>query len=101
MIEKLGAGAFKQIAALGLMHEVAQQTLAARNLPRDVRREVQFLGESNIQNRSAVDNLATMAKNSYVFCGKKSGLEKVLPGVKGADPQANRHDQEAALKRPG
>jgi ribonuclease BN (tRNA processing enzyme) len=82
MIEKLGAGAFKQIAALGLMHEVAQQTLAARNLPRDVRREVQFLGESNIQNRSAVDNLATMAKNSYVFCGKKSGLEKVLPGVK-------------------
>ena len=82
MIEKLGAGTFKQIAALGLMHEVAQQTLAARNLPRDVRREVQFLGESNIQNRSAVDNLATMAKNSYVFCGKKSGLEKVLPGVK-------------------
>ena len=81
-VKKLGAGTLKQIAALGLMHEVAQQTLAARNLPRDVRREVQFLGESNIQNRSAVDNLATMAKNSYVFCGKKSGLEKVLPGVK-------------------
>ena len=81
-VKKLGAGTLKQIAALGLMHEVAQQTLAARNLPRDVRREVQFLGESNIQNWSAVDNLATMAKNSYVFCGSKSGLEKVLPGVK-------------------
>ena len=77
-VKKLGAGTLKQIAALGLMHEVAQQTLAARNLPRDV----QFLGESNIQNRSAVDNLATMAKNSYVFCGSKSGLEKALPGVK-------------------
>ena len=76
MIEKLGAGTFKQIAALGLMHEVAQQTLAARNLPRDVRREVQFLGESNIQNRSAVDNLATMAKNSYVFCGRNRASKK-------------------------
>src|SRR5262249_11350444 len=41
-----------------------------------------FLGESNIANPSAVKNLMTMAKNSYVYCGSKSGLEKVLPGVK-------------------
>jgi ribonuclease BN (tRNA processing enzyme) len=81
-VKKLGQGTLKQIAALGLMHEVAQQTLAARNLPRDVRQELRFLGESNIQNRSAVKNLAGMAKNSYVFCGSKSDLEKVLPGVK-------------------
>jgi len=105
MIEKLGAGTFKQIAALGLMHEVAQQTLAARNLPRDVRREVQFLGESNIQNRSAVDNLATMAKNSYVFRQeigpRKSSARSQSQCARTADPQANRHDQEAALKRPG
>ncbi len=81
-VKRFGANTHKQIAALSLMHDVAQQTLAARNLPMDVRKEVRFLGESNIQNRSAIENLAAMAKNSYVFCGSKSGLEKVLPGVK-------------------
>ena len=44
--------------------------------------EIGFLGESNLANLSAVKNLMSMAKNSYVFCGGKSGLEKVLPGVK-------------------
>jgi hypothetical protein len=64
------------------MHEVAHQTRMARNLPSALRQEIGFLGEGNIANPSAVKNLMTMAKNSYVFCGSKSGLEKVLPGVK-------------------
>jgi hypothetical protein len=81
-IKKFGAGTSKQVAALSLMHEVAHQSLAARNLPKDLRPEIGFLGESNIANPSAVKNLMKMAKNSYVYCGRKSGLEKVFPGVK-------------------
>jgi hypothetical protein len=80
--KRFGAGTGKQIAALSLMHEVAHLSLAARNLPKDLRHEIGFLGESNIANPSAVTNLMTMAKNSYVYCGSNSGLEKVLPGVK-------------------
>ena len=80
--KKFGAGTIKQVAALSLMHEVAHQSLAAGNLPKDLRPEIGFLGESNIANPSAVKNLMKMAKNSYVYCGRKSGLEKVLPGVK-------------------
>jgi hypothetical protein len=80
-VKKFGAGTAEHIAALSLMHEVAHQTLAARNLPKEMRHEIGFLGESNIANPSAVKNLMTMAKNSYVFCGSNSGLEKVLPGV--------------------
>jgi len=80
--KKFGAGTIKQVAALSLMHEVARQSLAARNLTKDLRPEIGFLGESNIANPSAVKNLMKMAKNSYVYCGRKSGLEKVLPGVK-------------------
>ena len=81
-VKKFGAGTSEQVAALSLMHEVASHSLAARNLPKESSREIGFLGESNIANPSAVKNLVTMAKNSYVYCGRKSGLERVLPGVK-------------------
>jgi hypothetical protein len=81
-VKKFGVGTSEHIGALSLMHEVAHQSLAARNLPRELRHEIGFLGQSNIANPSAVKNLMTMAKNSYVYCGSKSGLEKVLPGVK-------------------
>jgi hypothetical protein len=64
------------------MHEIARQMTVARNLPRALKSELSFLGETNIANLSAVKNLMNMAKNSYVFCGKKSGLEKILPGVR-------------------
>ena len=36
----------------------------------------------NVKNASAVKNLMTMAKNVYVHAGSKSGLERVLRGVK-------------------
>jgi hypothetical protein len=81
-VKKFGAGTSQQVAALSLMHEVAHLSLAARNLPKNLRGELGFLGESNIANPSAVKNLMTMAKNSYVYCGSKSGLKKILPGVK-------------------
>ena len=80
-IKQIGLGARKQVSALSFMHEVAHQALSATNLPKDLRQEIQFLGESNIANPSAVKNLMNMATNSYVYCESKSGLEKVLPGV--------------------
>jgi hypothetical protein len=81
-IKKFGEGTPQRIAELSLMHEVAQLSLQARNMPKELREEVGCLGASNIANPSAVKNLMKMAKNSYVYCGSKSGLEKILPGVK-------------------
>jgi hypothetical protein len=78
----MGLDTPKQITALAHMHEIARQMTVARNLPRAFKSELSFLGETNIANLSAVKNLMNMAKNSYVFCGKKSGLEKILPGVR-------------------
>ena len=78
----MGPDASKHIAALSHMHGIAQQMLGVRNLPKAIKNELSFLGETNLKNLSAINNLMTMAKNSYVFCGKKSGLEKFLPGVK-------------------
>ena len=44
--------------------------------------QLAFLGEQNLANADAVKNLMTMGKNFYVYHGSRSGLEKVLPGVK-------------------
>jgi hypothetical protein len=81
-LKKMGADTLKQVAALNYMNGIAQQMLTARNLPMAVKGQLSFLGETNLANRSAVENLMSMAKNSYVHCGSKSGLERVLPGVK-------------------
>lgn len=54
------------------------QTWPARTTSR---REVEFLGETNLTNLSAVKNLMTMGgERRYVYYGARSGL--VLPGVK-------------------
>jgi hypothetical protein len=45
---------------------------------------LRFLGEDNLANRSAIDNLMEMGRKgtaAYVNCGSKSGLEELLPGV--------------------
>ena len=81
-LKKMGEKTPKHIMALSRMQGIAQLMLSARNLPKAVKSEVSFLGETNLANKSAVTNLMNMAKNTYVFCGSKSGLEKVLPGVK-------------------
>lgn len=55
-----------------------QGKLGARRLA-----QLAFLGEDNLKNADAVKNLMTMGgKNFYVYHGSRSGLEKVLPGVK-------------------
>jgi hypothetical protein len=58
------------------------QTRRTRFFSSQLRDQFYFLGESNINNPGAVKNLMTMAKkNSYVYAGKKSGLEGIIPGV--------------------
>jgi hypothetical protein len=46
-----------------------------------------FMGDNNLSNRSAIENLIHMGKQpgaraSYVYFGAESGLENVLPGVR-------------------
>lgn len=55
-----------------------------RRIARGVRTEIEFIGDDNLTNRAAVENLASMAdgNNTYVHYGMKSGLEDILPGVK-------------------
>ena len=78
----MGAATPSHVTALAEMQGIARRLRDARNLPRALGAEASFLGETNLANPSAVRNLMTMARNSYVFCGARSGLEKVLPGVR-------------------
>jgi len=78
------------IASLDALHLVSEATLRETNrlgpaLRKDLRDELRFLGEDNLKNLSAVENLMRMGqggKARYVNYGADSGLEKVLPGVK-------------------
>ncbi|MCC6930460.1 MAG: hypothetical protein IT359_15850 [Gemmatimonadaceae bacterium] len=80
------------VASLAAMHEVAGQVaaLAAKNPPwmsAAIRKELSFIGQDNIANRSAIDNLIAMGEASgaaarYLHYGVKSGLDALLPGVK-------------------
>ncbi|MEO5814873.1 MAG: hypothetical protein ABIT20_06290 [Gemmatimonadaceae bacterium] len=63
-----------------VVHEAGQ--LATLGMTSNAR-ELRFLGETNVQNSSAEQNLRTMApKTRYVRYGDKSGLEALLPGVR-------------------
>ena len=80
------------VARLMNMNALADRVarLAAANPPwmsATVRRELQFLGEDNLANKSAVDNLIAMGKAGdkkprFLRYGDKTGLETMLPGVK-------------------
>lgn len=84
-LKRFGRATPLYISALASMHAVAanMQTIAKRRyFDKELRRQLGFLGENNVKNASAVKNLMTMAKNVYVHAGSKSGLERVLRGVK-------------------
>jgi hypothetical protein len=74
--------------ALGNMHMISQNVVSMlerqpSTFSAGLAAQVRFIGEDNISNKSAVENLATMAATrAYVFHGSPSGLEGVLPGVK-------------------
>src|SRR5262249_19806000 len=64
--------------------------------------EIRFIGEDNIKNESALRNLIRMGKAgkaAYVYCGSKSGLERVLPGVKVHVLGPPTLEQTSAIKR--
>lgn len=76
------------VQSLSNMHQVSEAILVEADrrksaLGKTLFRELQFLGEDNISNASAVENLMRMGKRHYYLnYGSKSGLESVLPGVK-------------------
>jgi hypothetical protein len=76
------------VSSLRSMHEIAGSVLieAERRksvLGKTLHRELTFLGEDNLSNMSAVENLMNMGKRHYYLnYGARSGLESVLPGVK-------------------
>ena len=80
--------ALRGMAALSSMHKVAENVVAyldakPKGLDASTTAQLRFIGEDNLKNKSAVQNLMTMGeKQSYVYHGSKSGLERVLPGVK-------------------
>ena len=78
------------ITALQNMDTLARAVLAETRrddcpFVSEVRAELGFLGEEGIKNKAAVENLLSMGtdktKRCYVYCGSKSGLESLLPGV--------------------
>jgi beta-lactamase superfamily II metal-dependent hydrolase len=80
------------VASLSAMHQVAQAAFDLSRSPppwmsTSLQRQLSFLGEDNLANLSAVKNLIAMggrkgATAVWAHYGSKSGLERVLPGVK-------------------
>ena len=76
------------VAALGNMHAVSAAVLLEAERRKSTLgpvlfMELSFIGEDNLSNASAVENLMRMGKkNYYLNYGSKSGLERILPGVK-------------------
>lgn len=67
----------------GFVQQAAQR-LSGSHL-RSVRAQLDFLGDDNsLKNRDSIVNLMTMGKRKprYLYTGARSGLEKLLPGVK-------------------
>jgi len=75
------------VRALGDMHTLSAAVLEEAQRRKSMIgttlfRELTFLGDDNLSNLSAVKNLMTMGPNKYLNFGSKSGLERILPGVK-------------------
>jgi hypothetical protein len=75
-------------ASLHSMHAISEWVVleaqrSASKLSKSLLKQLSFLGEDNISNRSAVENLMNMSRrHAYIHFGSKSGLEGILPGVK-------------------
>lgn len=86
---RYGRGSRGLVSSLASMQEVAGAI--ARLAPglssarKDLRETIEFIGDLNITNRSAVENLIRMGqkgKARYVYYGSSCGLARYLPGVK-------------------
>ena len=77
------------VARLSDMHAVAEAVAAsaarmktAEGVPAALAAQLQFLGESNIANRDAVETLQQLGKRQvYASFGTKLALDRILPGV--------------------
>ena len=79
-------------SGLQAMHDIARDVVAITQRPpawmsAALRKELAFIGQDNIKNRSAVENLivmgaATGARAVWAHHGSPSGLDSLLPGVK-------------------
>ncbi|WP_204310813.1 hypothetical protein, partial [Escherichia coli] len=50
--------------------------------PKALGEQLQFIGQDNLSNRSAIDNLRTMSgEKRYAYHGCDLGLASVLPGM--------------------
>lgn len=85
---RLSSSAKSFVSSLQSMHAVSESLLLEiqrlrSGISRTAFNQLAFLGEDNLTNKSAVENLMKMGKrNFYVNAGSKSGLESILPGVK-------------------
>ncbi|PBB90301.1 hypothetical protein CK215_23290 [Mesorhizobium sp. WSM3864] len=75
------------VSSLAAMQQVAGAILSevkrVRYLSASLRQELSFMGENNLANLEAVENLMTMsATREYAKAGDKTSLEGLLPGVK-------------------
>ena len=84
---KAGKQAFSsRRSALKQMHKTARiavESIANGKLtmPLALADQLRFIGEDNLSNKSAVENLMTMGKNVYVFHGCDPKLGDFLPGI--------------------
>jgi L-ascorbate metabolism protein UlaG (beta-lactamase superfamily) len=79
-------------SGLQAMHDIARDVVAITERPPTwmsaaLRKELAFIGQDNIRNRSAVENLLAMgaargARAVWAHHGSPSGLDPLLPGVK-------------------
>jgi hypothetical protein len=79
-------------SGLQAMHDIARDVVAITERPpawmsAALRKELAFIGQDNIRNRSAVENLLAMgaargARAVWAHHGSPSGLDALLPGVK-------------------
>lgn len=77
------AGALENMQGIALqVHELARGP-EMRRLSPAVKEQLAFIGQDNLTNRPAVENLMTMgARSKYVSFGASTALGRVLPGVK-------------------
>ncbi len=79
-------------SGLQAMHDIARDVIAITERPpawmsAALRKELSFIGQDNIRNKSAVENLLAMgaargARAVWAHHGSRSGLDPLLPGVK-------------------
>ena len=82
--------ALAHVAQLTEMQALAQAVLdevprlrATKTVPKTLVEQLSFLGDTNISNREAVENLMTMGKRRiYAGFGTRLPISSVLPGVK-------------------